>query len=192
MSDKDFPSEKELKDTEPKAKKVEEDTKETGKAEKVESDEKKLAEALEKSLAANKELEDKYLRSEAEIQNAQSRYAKERAQLIKYESQSLAKDVIPAMDNLERALQVEVDDDASRQLKKGVQMTLEALTKAMSDHGITEIEADGAKFDPTIHQAVQTVAAENDDQKDHVVQVLQKGYLYKDRTLRPAMVIVAQ
>ncbi|MCT6891506.1 MAG: nucleotide exchange factor GrpE, partial [Lactobacillus sp.] len=48
------------------------------------------------------------------------------------------------------------------------------------------------KFDPNLHQAVQTVEAENEDQKDHVVRVLQKGYLYKDRTLRPAMVVVAQ
>ena len=140
----------------------------------------------------NKDLEDKYLRSEAEIQNMQNRYTKERAQLIKYESQSLAKDVLPAMDNLERALSVEADDDVSKQLKKGVQMTLDALVKAMKDHGVVEIEADGVKFDPTLHQAVQTVAAENDDQKDHVVQVLQKGYQYKDRTLRPAMVVVAQ
>lgn len=152
----------------------------------------KLAKQIAELEAKNKELEDKYLRSEAEIQNMQNRYSKERAQLIKYESQSLAKDVLPAMDNLERALGVKVDDEASKQLKKGVQMTLDSLIKAMKDHGIVEIEADGVEFDPTLHQAVQTVAAENDDQKDHVVQVLQKGYQYKDRTLRPAMVVVAQ
>ena len=151
-----------------------------------------IAKQIAELEAKNKELEDKYLRSEAEIQNMQNRYSKERAQLIKYESQSLAKDVLPAMDNLERALGVKVDDEASKQLKKGVQMTLDSLIKAMKDHGIVEIEAEGVKFDPTLHQAVQTVAAENDDQKDHVVQVLQKGYQYKDRTLRPAMVVVAQ
>lgn len=138
------------------------------------------------------DLEDKYLRSQAEMQNMQNRYNKERAQLIKYESQSLAKDVLPAMDNLERALATKVDDEASKQLKKGVQMTLDSLVKAMKDHGISEITAEGVKFDPNLHQAVQTVAAENDDQKDHIVRVLQKGYLYKDRTLRPAMVVVAQ
>lgn len=137
-------------------------------------------------------LEDKFLRSQAEMQNMQNRYNNERAQLIKYESQSLAKDVLPAMDNLERALATKVDDEASKQLKKGVQMTLDSLVKAMKDHGISEIVADGVKFDPNLHQAVQTVDAENDEQKDHVVQVLQKGYLYKDRTLRPAMVVVAQ
>lgn len=194
MSKEEFPSEKNLEQTEntsePKAKK------EAYKGEEKKQEKNKQDQKLAKELAdlkdKNKDLEDKYLRSEAEIQNMQNRYTKERAQLIKYESQSLAKDILPAMDNLERALSVEADDDVSKQLKKGVQMTLDALVKAMKDHGVVEIEADGVKFDPTLHQAVQTVAAENDDQKDHVVQVLQKGYQYKDRTLRPAMVVVAQ
>ena len=194
MSKEEFPSEKNLeqkeKTSESKAKK------EAYKGEEKKQEKNKQDQKLAKELAdlkdKNKDLEDKYLRSEAEIQNMQNRYTKERAQLIKYESQSLAKDILPAMDNLERALSVEADDDVSKQLKKGVQMTLDALVKAMKDHGVVEIEADGVKFDPTLHQAVQTVAAENDDQKDHVVQVLQKGYQYKDRTLRPAMVVVAQ
>ena len=194
MSKEEFPSEKNLeqkeKTSEPKAKK-EADKGEEKKQEKNKQDQ-KLAKELADLKDKNKDLEDKYLRSEAEIQNMQNRYTKERAQLIKYESQSLAKDILPAMDNLERALSVEADDDVSKQLKEGVQMTLDALVKAMKDHGVVEIEADGVKFDPTLHQAVQTIAAENDDQKDHVVQVLQKGYQYKDRTLRPAMVVVAQ
>lgn len=197
MSKEEFPSEKNLDQEKEVPKKAVKPEKETAKnADKKDSKKEDHNEKLEKELASlkerNKELEDKYLRSEAEIQNMQNRYAKERAQLIKYESQSLAKDVLPAMDNLERALSVKADDDASKQLQKGVQMTLDLLIKSMKDHGITEIEAEDVKFDPTLHQAVQTVAAENDDQKDQVVQVLQKGYKYKDRTLRPAMVVVAQ
>ena len=195
MSKEEFPSEKDLdkkeKDSVPK-KAVKKETAKDEESKKEDNKDQKLAKEIADLQAKNKDLEDKYLRSEAEIQNMQNRYSKERAQLIKYESQSLAKDVLPAMDNLERALSVKADDDVSKQLKKGVQLTLDSLTKAMKDHGIVEIEAEGVKFDPTLHQAVQTVAAENDDQKDHVVQVLQKGYQYKDRTLRPAMVVVAQ
>ena len=176
------------------------ESKEVKKHSQAKANEKKKSEFLESKLQHNltqlqkekDDLEDKFLRSQAEMQNMQNRYNNERAQLIKYESQSLAKDVLPAMDNLERALATKVDDEASKQLKKGVQMTLDSLVKAMKDHGISEITAEGVKFDPNLHQAVQTVAAENDDQKDHVVRVLQKGYLYKDRTLRPAMVVVAQ
>lgn len=194
MSKEEFPSEKNLDKEENTSKPKKAVKKEAAKGEETQknNEDQKLAKEIADLKEKNKDLEDKYLRSEAEIQNMQNRYTKERAQLIKYESQSLAKDVLPAMDNLERALSVEADDDVSKQLKKGVQMTLDALVKAMKDHGVVEIEADGVKFDPTLHQAVQTVVAENDDQKDHVVQVLQKGYQYKDRTLRPAMVIVAQ
>lgn len=194
MSREESPREKDLDKKEKASEPKKAVKKETAKDEEPKKDkgDQKLAKEIADLKEKNKDLEDKYLRSEAEIQNMQARYSKERAQLIKYESQSLAKDVLPAMDNLERALSVKADDDVSKQLKKGVQMTLDSLAKAMKDHGIVEIEAEGVKFDPTLHQAVQTVAAENDDQKDYVVQVLQKGYQYKDRTLRPAMVVVAQ
>ena len=194
MSKEEFPSEKDIdkKDVSSKTKK----TKAKPDTKKKEETKKDSNEKLDKEIAdlkdKNKKLENKFLRSEAENQNMQNRYAKERSQLIKYQSQDLAKDVLPAMDNLERALNAEVDDKDSKQLKKGVQMTLDSLVKAMKDHGIVEIKAEGVKFDPTLHQAVQTVPAKSDDQKDHVVKVLQKGYQYKDRTLRPAMVVVAQ
>ncbi|MCT0002908.1 nucleotide exchange factor GrpE [Lactobacillus delbrueckii subsp. lactis] len=181
MSKEEFPSEKDL---------PQEDQEKQAKAADVELDQLKAEVAA--LTQKNKDLEDKYLRSQAEIQNAQRRYSKERANLVKYESQRLGKDILSSVDNLERALQVKADDEASRQLKKGIEMTLEGLVRALKDNGIEEIKADGEKFDPTLHQAVQSVPAENDEQKGHVVQVLQKGYVYKDRVLRPAMVVVAQ
>ncbi|CCK83934.1 Protein grpE [Lactobacillus equicursoris 66c] len=202
MSKEEFPSEKDLTQEEKDDKLKKAEAKDTEEAAdkaakpKAESKESSELESLKKQVAdltaKNKELEDKYFRSEAEIQNAQRRYSKERANLVKYESQRLGKDILPSVDNLERALQVKADDEVSSQLKKGIEMTLEGLVRALKDNGIEEIKADGEKFDPTLHQAVQSVPAENDDQKDHVVQVLQKGYVYKDRTLRPAMVVVAQ
>lgn len=206
MSKEEFPSEKDLpqEDQEKQAKAAEADKASVKEDKKAKDDKKEEAgkpadtelDQLKAEVAAltqkNKDLEDKYLRSEAEIQNAQRRYSKERANLVKYESQRLGKDILASVDNLERALQVKADDEASSQLKKGIEMTLEGLVRALKDNGIEEIKADGEKFDPTLHQAVQSVLAENDDQKDHVVQVLQKGYVYKDRTLRPAMVVVAQ
>ncbi|MBT8847820.1 nucleotide exchange factor GrpE [Lactobacillus delbrueckii subsp. bulgaricus] len=205
MSKEEFPSEKDLpqEDQEKQAKAAEADKAGVKDDKKVKDDKEEVAkladvelDQLKAEVAAltqkNKDLEDKYLRSQAEIQNAQRRYSKERADLVKYESQRLGKDILSSVDNLERALQVKADDEASRQLKKGIEMTLEGLVRALKDNGIEEIKADGEKFDPTLHQAVQSVPAENDDQKGHVVQVLQKGYVYKDRTLRPAMVVVAQ
>ncbi|WP_461224269.1 nucleotide exchange factor GrpE [Lacticaseibacillus suihuaensis] len=136
------------------------------------------------------ELEDKYLRAAAEISNMNNRFKKERAQLLKYDGQKLAAAVLPVLDNLERALQTPVDADSAQSLKKGVEMVYSHLETALKDNAVTEIDA-SAKFDPTLHQAVQTVPADDDHPKDSVVQVLQKGYMLKDRVLRPAMVVVA-
>ncbi len=206
MSQEEFPHEKDLEEKDFKKKKPETESKhDSDKTTKFDdktdsiknetaSEESilKLQQELKTSQSKIKDLEDKYLRSEAEIQNAQRRYAKERAQLIKYESQALAKDILPAVDNLERALAVKSDDEASKQLKKGVQMTLDVLKKALTDHGIVEIKAEGAQFDPNLHQAVQAIEVEKGQPKDQVVKVLQVGYQYKDRTLRPAMVVVSK
>lgn len=136
--------------------------------------------------------DDKYLRAEAEIQNMTTRFNKERAQILKYDGQDLAKSVLPVLDNLKRALTIEVTDENGKQLKKGIQMVHDHLISALTDHGITEIAADGKPFDPTLHQAVQTVPVQDGQKPDTVVQVLQAGYQLKDRVLRPAMVVVAQ
>ncbi|GEO65845.1 nucleotide exchange factor GrpE [Levilactobacillus spicheri] len=148
----------------------------------------KLAALTQKSA----EMEDKYLRAEAEIQNMQTRFEKEQATLIKYDGQQLAKDILPVIDNLERALAVEADDEAAKGIKKGVEMTYNHLEDALKRNHVTEIGALGETFDPTKHQAVQTVPASDDQPAETVAQVLQKGYQLKDRVLRPAMVVVAQ
>lgn len=152
----------------------------------------KQAKQIEKLKAQAEATEDKYLRAEAEIQNMNARFKKEREQLLKYEGQDLAKSILPVMDNLERALAVEASDQNGKQLKKGVEMVYDHLERALKDHQIVEITALNQTFDPTVHQAVQTVAVEGDQKPETVVKVLQKGYKLKDRVLRPAMVVVAQ
>ncbi|MBF7119581.1 nucleotide exchange factor GrpE [Pediococcus pentosaceus] len=144
---------------------------------------------IKKVEAERDELSDKYIRAQAEIVNMRRRNEKEQASLIKYDGQKLAKAILPALDNLERALAVE---PASEQLLKGVKMVQTDLLKALKENHVAEIEAEGQAFDPNMHQAVQTVPADDDHPADTVVQVLQKGYILKDRVLRPAMVIVAQ
>ncbi|KAF0524216.1 nucleotide exchange factor GrpE [Pediococcus pentosaceus] len=144
---------------------------------------------IKKVEAERDELSDKYIRAQAEIVNMRRRNEKEQASLIKYDGQKLAKAILPALDNLERALAVE---SASEQLQKGVKMVQTDLLKALKENHVAEIEAEGQAFDPNMHQAVQTVPADDDHPADTVVQVLQKGYILKDRVLRPAMVIVAQ
>ncbi|WP_224429225.1 nucleotide exchange factor GrpE [Pediococcus acidilactici] len=145
---------------------------------------------IEKITAERDELSDKYIRAQAEIVNMRRRNEREQASLLKYDGQKLAKAILPALDNLERALTVEAEH--SEQLLKGVEMVQKDLLKALKENDIAEIEADGQKFDPNLHQAVQTVPADDDHPADTVVKVFQKGYILKDRVLRPAMVVVAQ
>lgn len=138
------------------------------------------------------EMEDKFLRARAEIANMTNRNRNERESLQKYRSQDLGKKIIPSLDNLERALAIEVDDEQGESLKKGIEMVLESIQVALNEEGIEEIPAQGETFDPNFHQAVQTIPASDDIKADTVVEVLQKGYKLHDRVLRPSMVIVAQ
>lgn len=138
------------------------------------------------------EMEDKFLRVSAEMANIVQRNRNERELLQRYRSQDLGKNLLPVIDNLERALAAEVTEEESLRLKKGVEMVLESVQHALKEEGIEEIPAKGEVFDPNVHQAVQTIPATEDYPTDTVVEVLQKGYKLHDRVLRASMVIVAQ
>lgn len=138
------------------------------------------------------EMEDKFLRARAEIANMSNRFKNERELLVRYRSQDLGKKILPAMDNLERAMAIEVDDEQGASLKKGISMVHESLLNALKEEGIEEIPAVGVAFDPNLHQAVQTVPAGEGVESDTIVEVLQKGYKLQDRVLRASMVVVAQ
>ncbi|MGB7460979.1 MAG: nucleotide exchange factor GrpE [Carnobacterium jeotgali] len=163
-----------------------EETTESVEVEQPEVDE--LAEAK----AALEEMENKYLRVQAEMANIQKRNAKERQDAAKFRSQSLATELLPVIDNLERALAIEVADEQGKNLKKGIEMVMETFNAALKSEGIDVIDPLNESFDPNYHQAVQTVPVEDGQTSETVVQVLQKGYDLKGRVLRPAMVIVAQ
>ncbi|MBU9788029.1 nucleotide exchange factor GrpE [Lentilactobacillus sp. IMAU92037] len=138
------------------------------------------------------DMENRYLRAEADMKNIQNHAKKEQADLIKYDGQQLAHDILPIVDNLQRALAVEVTDDNGKQLKKGVSMVYEHLNKALKDNGVEVVDALNKPFDPKFEQAIQTADADEDHPAETVVQVLQDGYRLKDRVLRPAMVVVAK
>ena len=143
---------------------------------------------LEEAQARAEEIENKYLRVHAEMQNIQRRAKEERQQLQKYRSQDLAKAILPSLDNLERALAVEgLTDD----VKKGLEMTQESLLNALKEEGVVEVSTEG-EFDPNFHMSVQTAPADDEHPADTIAQVLQKGYQLHERNLRPAMVVVYQ
>ncbi len=131
------------------------------------------------------DFENKYLRAHAEMQNIQRRANEERQSLQRYRSQDLAKKILPSLDNLERALQVE---GLTEDVKKGIEMVRDSLIQALKEEGVEEVAVES--FDPNLHMAVQTVPADEDNPADTIAQVLQKGYKLHERLLRPAMVVV--
>ncbi|HDW7667715.1 TPA: nucleotide exchange factor GrpE [Staphylococcus aureus] len=137
------------------------------------------------------ENEEKYLRLYAEFENYKRRIQKENEINKTYQAQRVLTDILPAIDNIERALQIEGDDETFKSLQKGVQMVHESLINALKDNGLEVIKTEGEAFDPNIHQAV--VQDDNPDfESGEITQELQKGYKFKDRVLRPSMVKVNQ
>ncbi|WP_259337100.1 nucleotide exchange factor GrpE [Bombilactobacillus bombi] len=200
----EFPSEEDL-NTQKKSIKSEKKHSQTVKEDKPtdeQADSKKVDTAVvDKLLDKNQELEaqlkeaqDKYLRAEAEIQNIKKHNQQDQAALIKYDGQKLATAILPSLDNLQRALtaQEQNQDTSSQGIITGVEMVLKHLKQALAENNVVEIEAQDQKFDPTVHQAVQTVPADDQHPAETVVQVLQAGYKLKDRVIRPSMVVVAQ
>lgn len=130
----------------------------------------------------------RYLRVQADFDNFRKRVRKEREDLLKYAVQPLAEGLLPAVDNLERALAAVQDADGDS-LAKGVDMVYRQILQILQQEGIVPIEAEGKPFDPQFHQAV--MQEENPDFESGIVtQELQKGYLLKDRVIRPSMVKV--
>lgn len=136
-------------------------------------------------------LEDKNLRLQAEIANMQRSHTRERQDAAKYRSQFLAKNLMDAIDNLERALQIEAKSEESQAIHKGVQMVYDQIIHAFANENITVLDPLNEDFDPNFHQAVTTQPVAEGQEADKVVNVLQKGYLLNDRIIRPAMVIVS-
>jgi molecular chaperone GrpE len=155
-------------------------------------------EALVRQLAQkdreNQELKEKneqLLRHVADMENFKKRLEKERADLRNFANESLIKELLPVVDNLELALSHGRQQDSGSALLEGVENVLKGFLQAMTKFGVTSIQALGEKFDPAFHNAV--MQQEDDSVEDQtIIQELQKGYLLKNRLLRPATVVVAR
>ncbi len=134
------------------------------------------------------EVYNRLLRLQAEYDNFKKRSQKEKEADRKYKSQDLINELLPALDNFERALQVEVTETNSS-LIDGITMVYRQLQDALKSQGVEVIDSEGQSFDPNLHHAVMQM---EDDEKEPntVVEELQKGYMLKDRVVRPAMVKV--
>ena len=143
-----------------------------------------------------KESEDKYLRVHADFENIKKRLEKEKYQAIDYASEKFAKDLLAPIDTLEMALAAEEAakdlpaEELLGKLKEGVELTIKNFYTAFEKHDISVVETDG-EFDPNFHDAVMQVDSP-DHEDGQIVQRLQKGYKFKDRLLRAAMVSICK
>ena len=134
------------------------------------------------------DLQDQYVRGQAEVQNARRRADEDVSKARKFAEEAFAESLLPVTDSLEAGLAIK--DATSEQIREGAEATLRQLTSALERNKVIAINpAAGAKFDPHQHQAISMVPSEQE--ANTVVMVLQKGYLIADRVLRPALVTVA-
>jgi molecular chaperone GrpE len=150
-----------------------------------------LVKENEELKAKIEEAENRILRLQADYENSRRRAKLDLAATEKYKSQSLITGLLPAIDNFERALQIEVDNEQTKSVLQGVEMVYRSLLDALKAEGAEQIEAVGKEFDPNLHQAIMQVEDANFD-SNIVVEELQKGYILKDRVIRPSMVKVNQ
>jgi molecular chaperone GrpE len=162
------------------------------KAEQEQNDELAVANAKIAELEAKiKEMENRYLRLYADFENFRRRTRQEMEAAEKYRAQSLVSDLLPALDNFERALKIEADNEQAKSILQGMEMVYRSVLDALKKEGVEAIEAVGKPFDPHLHQAVMQIEDSNYE-PNTVVEEFQKGYKLKDRVIRPAMVKVSQ
>jgi molecular chaperone GrpE len=139
-------------------------------------------------LAAEKaDLQDRLLRSRAEFENARRRSERERSDYLQFAAMDLVRDILPILDDFERALKVETADF---NYAKGVELIHQRMFDSLKKLGLEPIETEGRMFDPNIHQAVERVPTEEAEDQT-ILGEFQRGYNFKGKLLRPAMVRVA-
>jgi molecular chaperone GrpE len=146
---------------------------------------------LEQARDEAKQQQDLYLRAMAEMENLRKRTQREKEELGKFANENILRDILPVIDNLERAVEHAEQTENHGGLLEGVQMTLVQFSQVLSRFGVEPVISLGAPFDPAVHQAIGQL--ESDEYPPNTVaQEMQKGYLLNERLLRPAMVMVAK
>mgnify|MGYP005856165645 FL=1 len=138
----------------------------------------------------NEELQDRLLRRQADFENFRRRVERERAEFAEYAGMETIRELLPVLDDLERALKAAPVEGPAAEYARGVEMIYQRFSDVLRKLGLEPIESAGQPFDPNVHHAVETVAGAGAE--DHtVLEEFQKGYNFKGKLLRPAMVRVA-
>ena len=151
-----------------------------------EGKEEEAKKAEEEAKKAEEAESERYMRLMAEFQNFKRRAAKEKSDIHAYANEKIVGDLLPVLDNFERALDTETEDEG---YAKGMQLIFEQLKTALNNAGLEEIKAMDEEFDPNVHNAVMTETIE-EKEDGTITKVLQKGYKLTDKVVRPSMVAV--
>jgi molecular chaperone GrpE len=146
---------------------------------------------LEKKDEEIRQLKDRVLRIAAEMDNTRKRLERERTDAVTYANENIIREMLPIVDNLERALQHGEKDANKKSLLEGVAITLKGFKDTLARFGCASFEATGKVFDPNLHEAVMQQEA-GEHPENTVLQEVRKGYLLHERLLRPAMVVVSK
>lgn len=146
---------------------------------------------LDKAIEEAKKNYDLYLRQVAEFDNYRKRTAKDAEEKRKFYNENIIRDILPILDNLERAVKSAEEGADFKTLLEGVKMTSNQITALLKKEGVEEIEAKGKEFDPNKHEAVQMIESA-DHPKNTVAEEYEKGYTLNGRTIRPSKVVVTK
>jgi molecular chaperone GrpE len=130
------------------------------------------------------------MRSVAELENFRKRSANDRSRLLKYQYEALLRDLLPVLDNMERALDHSQSSGETGAFVEGIQMIAGMFKNLLDRYGVTEIASLDEPFDPNFHEAVSSAPVPGKE-ANMVVQALEKGYMYQDRLLRPSKVVIS-
>ncbi|MFO7861485.1 MAG: nucleotide exchange factor GrpE [Desulfosalsimonas sp.] len=174
-----------LPDSEPEA--------ETGEVQEAPTEVDQLKKEVAEARAEAAETYDRLLRLSAEFENYKKRMQRQAEDHRKYANESIIKDLLSVVDNLERAVNAsrQSGSEADACMLEGLEMTLNEIRKVLKKYHVEPVEAVGQPFDPTYHEAVMQQPSE-DHPDNTVIQEMQKGYMLHDRLIRPAMVVVAK
>lgn len=145
----------------------------------------------EQANAKAKEMQDKFMRVQAEMENLRRRTERDVASAHKYGSEKLVKALLPVVDSLERGLEVDVAGDEVKAMHEGMEMTLKMLLETLEKNGVKVVSPEGEPFNPEEMEAISMQPGENVD-PNTVLNVVQRGYTLNGRLVRPALVIVSQ
>ena len=147
---------------------------------------------LDKALAAQAKEHDQYLRLAAEFDNFRKRTLKEKSELIKNAAEGAMKDLLPVLDDFERAIQATSESNDVESIKEGVNLIYNKFVKYLEQKGVKAIESQDADFDTEYHEAVTTFPTDDESKKGKVIDTVQKGYVMNDKVIRHSKVVVGQ